>query len=165
MQSKWALGQSSGDRAAGLLYYGLKTENFKSGRDNELYFVSKVDTKNPDRGPLLIIEGARNRTLDWTRHLAANRNRTSAYHIFPTLLTLMHYDPRDVAAHYGEPLHVPTNDPFTFNKDYYVLFGREPTWEPIDLARMARAPISDYAPALAATAGGCEVEKRNGRAR
>jgi hypothetical protein len=100
--------------------------------------------------PLLIIEGSRARGLDWQRDLAANHDRTSAYHIFPTLLALMDYDPADIATHYGAPLNQPTHDAYTFNVDYHVLFGRDPTWRKIDLRRLARAPPADYAPAFAA---------------
>jgi len=44
MQTAWELGPTTGDQAAGLLYYGLHTENFKSSRDNELYFCARVGT-------------------------------------------------------------------------------------------------------------------------
>ncbi|MFT3976401.1 MAG: sulfatase-like hydrolase/transferase [Sphingomonas bacterium] len=102
--------------------------------------------------PLLVIEGAGSRTLDWRRNLAANRNRTSDYHIFPTLLALMDYDRGDIAGHYGEPLDQPTRDPFTFNTDYYVLLGRDPSWKTLDLTHLARAPAGDYAPVSASVA-------------
>lgn len=48
MQKNWELGASTGDQAAGLLYYGLHTENLKSPRDNELYFCGKVGTERSD---------------------------------------------------------------------------------------------------------------------
>jgi hypothetical protein len=48
MQQKWELGPSTGSQAAGLLFYGLRTENMRSPRDNELYFVAKVGTESPE---------------------------------------------------------------------------------------------------------------------
>jgi len=45
MQKNWELGATTGDQAAGLLYYGLHTENMKSPRDNELFFCGKVGTE------------------------------------------------------------------------------------------------------------------------
>ena len=100
----------------------------------------------PEEGivPLVIIEGEQNADMNWSHHLEANHNKTSAYHIFPTLLALMHYDRQDILRYYGEPLDQQTNDPMTFNKDYYVLFGREPSWVPIRINDIAVAPSSDY---------------------
>ena len=48
MQQKWELGASTGSQAAGLLFYGLHTENTRSPRDNELCFVAKVGTENTE---------------------------------------------------------------------------------------------------------------------
>jgi glucan phosphoethanolaminetransferase (alkaline phosphatase superfamily) len=103
--------------------------------------------------PLLIIESKQAPTFDWRGQLAANRNRTSGYHIFPTLLALMGYHAGDIEKHYGAPLHKATHDPFTFNKDYHVVLGRDPVWERIDLARLATAPVSDFTPAMLAKTG------------
>ncbi|MEZ5286379.1 MAG: sulfatase-like hydrolase/transferase, partial [Vicinamibacterales bacterium] len=39
--------------------------------------------------PLVVLQGAGLRTLDWSAHLEENRDRSSHYNIFPTLLRLM----------------------------------------------------------------------------
>jgi len=48
MQKNWELGPTTGDQAAGLLYYGLHTENMKAPRDNELFFCGKVGIESPE---------------------------------------------------------------------------------------------------------------------
>lgn len=42
--------------------------------------------------PLVVIQGSDLKTLDWSAQLAANKDRSSHYNIFPTLLQLMGYD-------------------------------------------------------------------------
>ena len=39
--------------------------------------------------PLVVIQGDQLHTLDWSAQLAANKDRSSHYNIFPTLLQLM----------------------------------------------------------------------------
>ncbi len=94
--------------------------------------------------PLMIIEGASTPRHDWNAHLPSNYNRTSAHHIFPTLLALMDYDRADVTRYYGAALDTPIRTPYSFNITYDVLLGREPTWQAINIARLAAAPTSDY---------------------
>jgi glucan phosphoethanolaminetransferase (alkaline phosphatase superfamily) len=84
----------------------------------------------PEEGivPLVVIEGAAAATLDWDANLAANRDRTSHYQIFPTLLALMGFDPAEVEKMYGASLVPPSRDPGTFNILYNARLGREPVW-------------------------------------
>jgi len=83
--------------------------------------------------PLVVIQGSALKTLDWPAQLAANKNRSSHYNIFPTLLQLMGYDLAEVEAVYGKPLSVPTVDDFTFNYRFNARLGAKPEWKHIDL--------------------------------
>jgi hypothetical protein len=90
--------------------------------------------------PLVVIEGAGLRTLDWGRHEALRRDHASHYGIFPTLLALMGYAEADVRPLYGDSLIGPRPDDFTFNARFNARLGREPDWTPIDLAKVAPPP-------------------------
>ncbi|MFJ4195777.1 sulfatase-like hydrolase/transferase [Pseudomonas sp. NPDC089534] len=83
--------------------------------------------------PLVVIQGERLQTLDWPAQLAANKDRSSHYNIFPTLLQLMGYDLAGIEALYGKPLSVPTEDDFTFNYRFNARLGAKPEWKHIDL--------------------------------
>ncbi len=83
--------------------------------------------------PLVVIQGDQLRTLDWQKALAANKDRSSHYNIFPTLLQLMGYDLAGIEAVYGKPLSVPTADDFTFNYRFNARLGAKPEWKYIDL--------------------------------
>ena len=95
--------------------------------------------------PLVVIQGDQLRTLDWQKSLAANKDRSSHYNIFPTLLQLMGYDLAGVEAIYGKPLSVPTADEFTFNYRFNARLGAKPEWKHIDLGSIvtpSQAPTS-----------------------
>lgn len=83
--------------------------------------------------PLVVIQGSGLKTLDWQAQLAGNKDRSSHYNIFPTLLQLMGYDLAGVEAVYGKPLNVPTADDFTFNYRFNARLGAKPEWKHIDL--------------------------------
>jgi hypothetical protein len=83
--------------------------------------------------PLAVVEGSGAPSLDWTTSLAANRDHSSDYDIFPTLLGLMGYDPVRVRALYGPSLAERTNDNFTFNSRFNARLGQEPVWRRIHL--------------------------------
>ncbi|MFJ2682298.1 sulfatase-like hydrolase/transferase [Pseudomonas sp. NPDC087342] len=83
--------------------------------------------------PLVVIQGSALKTLDWSAQLAANKDRSSHYNIFPTLLQLMGYDLAGVEAVYGKPLNVATADEFTFNYRFNARLGAKPEWKHIDL--------------------------------
>jgi len=83
--------------------------------------------------PLVVIQGSQLQTLDWRSTLAQNKDRSSHYNIFPTLLELMGYDPAGIMAHYGKPLNQPTEDDFTFNYRFNARLGAKPAWKHIDL--------------------------------
>ncbi len=93
--------------------------------------------------PLVVIQGKGIKALDWQAHLAQNRNASSHYNIFPTLLLLMGYDPAGVAAVYGRSLDVPTDDPFTFNVKFNVRLHAKPDWRHIDLTKIITPPAKD----------------------
>ncbi|SDT28009.1 Phosphoethanolamine transferase for glucans (OPG), alkaline phosphatase superfamily [Pseudomonas sp. Z003-0.4C(8344-21)] len=95
--------------------------------------------------PLVVISGSQLKTLDWSAQLAANKDRSSHYNIFPTLLQLMGYDLAGIEAVYGKPLSVPTADEFTFNYRFNARLGAKPEWKHIDLGSIvtpAQAPAS-----------------------
>ncbi|SDO68502.1 Phosphoethanolamine transferase for glucans (OPG), alkaline phosphatase superfamily [Pseudomonas arsenicoxydans] len=95
--------------------------------------------------PLVVIQGDQLRTVDWQKSLAANKDRSSHYNIFPTLLQLMGYDLAGVEAVYGKPLSVPTADEFTFNYRFNARLGAKPEWKHIDLNSIvtpSQAPTS-----------------------
>lgn len=83
--------------------------------------------------PLVVIQGDQLQTLDWSAQLAANKDRSSHYNIFPTLLQLMGYDLPGIEAVYGKPLSVATADEFTFNYRFNARLGAKPEWKHIDL--------------------------------
>jgi glucan phosphoethanolaminetransferase (alkaline phosphatase superfamily) len=95
--------------------------------------------------PLVVLHGASLRTVDWGAHLAENRNRSSHFNIFPTLLQVMGYELDAVRATYGQPLTVPTNDPFTFNIRFNARLGAPPKWEYIDLRQIVLPPADGAA--------------------
>ncbi|WP_030132112.1 sulfatase-like hydrolase/transferase [Pseudomonas sp. QTF5] len=86
--------------------------------------------------PLVVISGSGLKTLDWQAQLPANKDRSSHYNIFPTLLQLMGYDLAGIEAVYGKPLSVPTVDDFTFNYRFNARLGAMPAWKHIDLNRI-----------------------------
>ncbi|PWE45684.1 sulfatase [Pseudomonas prosekii] len=83
--------------------------------------------------PLVVIQGSDLQTLDWSAQLTANKDRSSHYNIFPTMLQLMGYDLAGVEAVYGKPLNVATADDFTFNYRFNARLGAKPQWKHIDL--------------------------------
>ncbi|MDO7897042.1 sulfatase-like hydrolase/transferase [Pseudomonas citrulli] len=99
--------------------------------------------------PLVVIQGKSLHTLDWRDALAQNKDRSSHYNIFPTLLQLMGYDPAGVEAVYGRSLDQPTDDDFTFNYRFNARLGAKPAWRHIDLGH-----IVTPAPAQAEMAAG-----------
>lgn len=94
--------------------------------------------------PLVIIEGSELNTLNWEKTLNANKNKSSHYNIFPTLLKIMKYDSTEVAKNYGNSLDVETKDDFTFNKYWNARLGVKPKWEKISIDSIVSPPIEDY---------------------
>ncbi|GGD10002.1 sulfatase-like hydrolase/transferase [Hyunsoonleella pacifica] len=94
--------------------------------------------------PLVVIQGKSLNTLNWQKTLSHNKNRSSHYNIFPSLLKLMKYDSNEVSKIYGNSLDVQTKDDFTFNKYWNARLGIEPKWEKINLDSIISPPIQDY---------------------
>ncbi len=95
--------------------------------------------------PLVVIQGRGLQTPDWAANLPTNKDRSSHYNIFPTLLQVMGYDLAGIEAVYGKPLSMPTADEFTFNYRFNARLGAKPEWKHIDLGSIVtpeRAPAS-----------------------
>ena len=83
--------------------------------------------------PLVVLHGSGLSTLDWHAELRANRDNSSHYNLFPTLLQLMGYSLEGIQATYGNPLSVRSEDDFTFNTRFNARLGAEPSWKRIEL--------------------------------
>ncbi|EJL01867.1 MULTISPECIES: sulfatase-like hydrolase/transferase [Pseudomonas] len=90
--------------------------------------------------PLVVIQGSQLQTLDWNAAWARNKDRSSHYNIFPTLLQLMGYDPAGIESAYGKSLAQPTDDDFTFNYRFNARLGAKPAWKHIDLGSIVTPP-------------------------
>lgn len=102
--------------------------------------------------PLVMIDGGDPR---WAAAAASNRNRASAYNIFPTLLELMGYSAPAVSHLYGSALDRPLTDELAFNARFNARLGRKPVWKKIDLSRIAvPPPLEGTRPQLAGGNGG-----------
>jgi len=86
--------------------------------------------------PLVLIQGQGVKAPDWAAHLAQNRDRSSHYNLFPTLLQLLGYDPAGLQALYGRPLSVATEDEFSFNTRFNARLGASPVFKHIDLGQV-----------------------------
>ncbi|MBC3375095.1 sulfatase-like hydrolase/transferase [Pseudomonas sp. SWRI92] len=86
--------------------------------------------------PLVVIQGSQLHTLDWPGAWAQNKDRSSHYNVFPTLLQLMGYDAAGIVARYGKSLSQPTEDEFTFNYRFNARLGAKPAWKHIDLSNI-----------------------------
>lgn len=86
--------------------------------------------------PLVVIQGEHVKAPDWSAHLAQNRDRSSHYNLFPTLLQLLGYDAAQVQAAYGRPLSVATEDEFSFNTRFNARLGASPVFKRIDLGQV-----------------------------
>jgi Sulfatase len=104
---------------------------------------SPAPTREEGAVPLVAIRGDALAGPDWSANLAQNRNRSSHYMIFPTLLGLMGYEPGAVEQAYGRSLLQAANDPGSFNTLFNARLNREPVWLPVDPARLAQPPASD----------------------
>ena len=93
--------------------------------------------------PLVVI-GDKAQGARWAQAAATGRDRLSHYRLFPTMLGLMGYAPRDIAPLYGPDLFAATPDPFTFNTRFNARLGSEPQWLRVPLAEIAQPPLSDY---------------------
>lgn len=95
--------------------------------------------------PLVIIEGSAGAGLDWAQALAMNRNKSSAFRIFPTLLVLMGYDRPAVHARHGAALDEPAAPHLAYNVNFSPILGKKPQFRSIDLQTIVDPPTSDYA--------------------
>lgn len=129
-----------------LIYTSDHGQNLHERGDPGLY-THCSPTPQPEEGavPLVIIDGAPGSGMDWKRNHARNRDRSSHYMIYPTLLALMGYDRDATEARYGRPLDAPSIDPMSFNTLFNARLNRKPTWLKVDPTRLAKPPASDVA--------------------
>ncbi|HHL18760.1 MAG TPA: sulfatase [Thiothrix sp.] len=92
--------------------------------------------------PLLVIKQKTSGDFDWKKNAALNKNKSSHFNLFPTLLLMMGYDKLEVNKVYGTSLFEHVNDPYTFNTRFYAHFGLQPEWKKIVPAEIA-APDSN----------------------
>lgn len=95
--------------------------------------------------PLVVLEGRGAPKLNWQRNIAHNRDRSSHYMIFPTVLKLMGYDTESSLTRYGPSIDAPSIDPGTFNTRFNARLNRQPKWLPVDRARISHPPRTDGA--------------------
>ncbi len=93
--------------------------------------------------PLVVIDRAKAPRLDWATAAKTNHDRSSHFRIFPTLLTLMGYDPAQIAPTYGPTLLSQETDPMTFTINYFAALGKQPTWRKVERDKLASPPKSD----------------------
>lgn len=89
--------------------------------------------------PLVVIEGNDVPALNWSKHLNKNINKSSHFNIFPTLLSIMHYEPEAIKAIYGYSLSEITNDELTFNSRFHARLGQKPVWKKIEPGKLREA--------------------------
>jgi hypothetical protein len=94
--------------------------------------------------PLVVIQGDSLKTLDWQTYLINNKDKSSHYNIFPTLLKIMKYDIKEVTKVYGNSLDIKTNDDFTFNKYWNARLNVKPKWKKIELDSIVSPLDTDY---------------------
>ena len=89
--------------------------------------------------PLAVIAGGEG-AAHWSQAASLNRNRATHYQIFPTLLSMMGYDEKEVARRYGPGLDRRSTALFAFNARFNARLGRGPDWRTIDLTRIVKRP-------------------------
>lgn len=90
--------------------------------------------------PMVVMHGRRSAMFNWNDNAAANKNKSSHYNIFPTLLLLMGYDAKSVQTTYGASLIESLNDPMTFNTRFNARLGQAPVWTKIDTGKIISPP-------------------------
>lgn len=94
--------------------------------------------------PMVVIEGLQASGINWQGAALRNRNGTSHYRIFPTLLGLMGYEPQAVRKAYGESIDASTRDKLEFNTLFNARLGREPIWKTVEPAQIKALRADDY---------------------
>lgn len=94
--------------------------------------------------PMVVIEGSQAKGFDWQQAALRNRNATSHYRVFPTLLGLMGYQTDSVHEAYGERLDAAKPDELSFNATFNAQLGRKPVWKKIELANIKALRPDDY---------------------
>lgn len=94
--------------------------------------------------PIVVIDGSQTSGVSWRNAALQNRNATSHYRIFPTILGLMGYEPQAVRNAYGERIDAPSTDKLLFNTMFNARLGREPSWKLIDVTQIKALRQDDY---------------------
>lgn len=99
--------------------------------------------------PLVVLENGSQSGATWRKAALMNRDRTSQFRIFPSLLLHMGYDPQRVIATYGQPLSSRLPDPMTGAANMYLNFTGSTSWIKIDPSQVIHPPAQDIAPVAA----------------
>ncbi len=104
-----------------------------------------INEPAPEEGavPLVVIDSPDSPRLRWNDSVATNHNGMSHFRVFPTILTLMGYDPAALKANYGPTLLDPDADPMTFTINYFAALGRAPTWRKVAPEKLSNPPLTD----------------------
>lgn len=118
-------------------------ENEKEGTNTHCSSEPRMDE---GMVPLVVIQGSELETLNWRRHLIDNKDKSSHYNIFPTLLALMAYEFTEIKKIYGNSLNSLTEDELTFNTLFHARLGKKAKWKKINPANIVMPPEHRHAP-------------------
>jgi len=96
--------------------------------------------------PMVLIVGRNVPNQALTKNLQANKNRTSHFNIFPSLLRQMGYAEPDVNALYGDSLHDVVEDDYTFIYSFHGSLGRKSLWKKVDIEKLTAVGGADKNP-------------------
>ncbi len=117
-------------------------ENEKEGKHTHCTSEPRMDE---GMVPLVVIQGSELETLNWNEHLIDNKDKSSHYNIFPTLLSLMAYKFTEVKKIYGNSLNTLTEDELTFNTLFHARLGKKAQWKKINPANIILPPEHRHA--------------------
>jgi lipid A ethanolaminephosphotransferase len=118
----------------------------RGGRGGSTHCVAEPMPEEGAVPLVLIADQAANPALAQAlqRSADSNHDRMSHFRLFPTLLAIIGYAPRQTAAFYGPSLLAPAREPLSFTPTYNASLGRDPTWRRIEPAELATPPTNDY---------------------
>ncbi len=111
-----------------VIYTSDHGQNFhERGDPGTATHCSSIPSIEEGAVPLVVLTHLQ-RAQSFMENLATNRNHTSHYNIFPTVLKLLGFEKTSISQIYGLPLTDIANDPMTFNAKFEARFGQSPNW-------------------------------------